>query len=135
MSELYIGVMSGTSLDGIDITLCEIDTSQCNLLSSLEYPFDKELKDKILSVIAGTTTLEQIGTLDSKLGHLFAKAINTFIEKESIETSKITAIGLHGQTLWHKPEGEYPFSMQLGCPNVVSAKTGIQVVADFRRMT
>jgi len=134
MSELYIGVMSGTSLDGIDVTLCEIDSSSCKLISSLEFPFDQKLKREVLEVIAGTTTLKQIGTLDKRLGNLFTDAINIFIKKENINTKKITAIGLHGQTLWHQPEGDNPFSMQLGCPNIVSAKTNIQVVADFRRM-
>jgi anhydro-N-acetylmuramic acid kinase len=134
MSELYIGVMSGTSMDGIDIALCAIDDTKCSLLASAEYPFDDELETEILSVINGSTTLEQIGTIDNKLGNMFADAINKFIKKESIDATTIKAIGLHGQTLWHAPDADNPFSMQLGCPNVVSAKTGIQVVADFRRM-
>ncbi|WP_321777292.1 anhydro-N-acetylmuramic acid kinase [Sulfurimonas sp.] len=134
MSELYIGVMSGTSLDGVDVTLCEIDESNCKLISSLEFPFDAELKEEILNVINSSTTLEQIGTLDNKLGHLFADAINTFLQKQNIDAKSIDAIGLHGQTLWHKPNGDNPFSMQLGCPNVVNAQTNIKVVADFRRM-
>jgi len=134
MNELYIGVMSGTSLDGIDIVLCDISSSKCDLVSSFESPFDEQLKDEILSVIMDRTTLEQIGIVDNKLGNLFADAINTFIKKEQIDTSKITAIGLHGQTLWHKPNGKNPFSMQLGDANIVAAKTNIQVVADFRRM-
>ncbi|MFT5836450.1 MAG: anhydro-N-acetylmuramic acid kinase [Sulfurimonas sp.] len=134
MSELYIGVMSGTSMDGIDIALCEIDDIKCSLLASAEYPFDKGLETEILEVINGSTTLEQIGTIDNKLGTIFGDAINSFIKKESLDADTITAIGLHGQTLWHAPDAKHPFSMQLGCPNVVSAKTGIQVVADFRRM-
>ncbi|WP_324171612.1 anhydro-N-acetylmuramic acid kinase [Sulfurimonas sp.] len=134
MSELYIGVMSGTSLDGVDLSLCEIDDSTCKLISSLEFPFDVELKEEILSIINGSTTLDQVGVLDNKLGHLFADAINTFVQKQSIDAKSIDAIGLHGQTLWHKPNGDNPFSMQLGCPNVVSSQTNIKVVADFRRM-
>ncbi|WP_455757412.1 anhydro-N-acetylmuramic acid kinase [Sulfurimonas sp.] len=133
-SELYIGVMSGTSLDGVDITLCEIDDSTCQEVSSFEYLFDKELKDEILNMISGSTTLEQVGTLNTKLGNLFADSINSFIKLHDIDTKKVKAIGLHGQTLWHSPHAKSPFSMQLGCPNVVSAKTGITVVADFRSM-
>ena len=64
MSELYIGVMSGTSLDGIDVALCEIDSAHCKLITADEYPFDRELKNEILEVIAGTTTLKQVGTID-----------------------------------------------------------------------
>lgn len=134
MNEFYIGVMSGTSLDGVDVVLCEISSAKCTLVSSLEYPFDKELKEEILELISGTATVEQIGILDNKLGNLFADAINSFIKKEKIDTDKVTAIGLHGQTLWHKPEGKNRFSMQLGDANIVAAKTDIQVVADFRRM-
>ncbi|NOR57914.1 MAG: anhydro-N-acetylmuramic acid kinase [Sulfurimonas sp.] len=134
MSELYIGVMSGTSMDGIDIALCEIDETKCILITSTEFQFRSELKAEILNIINGSTTLEQIGTIDNKLGHLFADAINDFIKKESLDAQTITAIGLHGQTLWHAPDADNPFSMQLGDANLVSAKTGVQVVADFRRM-
>ncbi len=134
MSELYIGVMSGTSLDGVDVTLCEIDSNSCKLLYSFEYPFSGELKDEILHIIANQTTLKEIGELHTKLGMLYGDSINSFIQQNNLDYSTITAIGLHGQTLWHAPESLYPFSMQLGCPNVVSAKTKIQVVADFRSM-
>ena len=134
MSELYIGVMSGTSLDGVDIALCEIDAHNCKLISSHEYNFSHDIKEEILTVIAGTTTLEQVGSINAKLGLLFAKSINKFIEQFEIDPNKIKAIGLHGQTLWHAPHSEFPFSMQLGCPNIVSAQTGIQVISDFRNM-
>ncbi|MFT7003522.1 MAG: anhydro-N-acetylmuramic acid kinase [Sulfurimonas sp.] len=134
MSELYIGVMSGTSMDGIDITLCEIDATKCILKASTEYPFNLELKTEILEMIDGSTTLAQVGTIDNKLGVLFAESINDFIKKESLDATSIKAIGLHGQTLWHAPDAKHPFSMQMGDANLVSAKTRIQVVADFRRM-
>ncbi|WP_373036528.1 anhydro-N-acetylmuramic acid kinase [Sulfurimonas sp.] len=134
MSELYIGVMSGTSMDGIDIALCEMDSSHCSLIASSESEFDSELKAEILNIINGSTMLEQVGSVDNRLGHMFADAINAFIKKESIDAVSVKAIGLHGQTLWHQPRGDNPFSMQSGDANVVSAKTSIQVVADFRRM-
>jgi len=134
MSELYIGVMSGTSLDGIDVALCEIDSKNCKLIAAQEYPFDKELKREILEVIDGSTTLKEIGTIDKKLGTAFAHAVSRFIREKEINAESITAIGLHGQTLWHEPNAEFSFSMQLGCPSTVVAKTGIQVVSDFRSM-
>lgn len=134
MSELYIGVMSGTSLDGVDVTVCDIGVSGCKELHSFEYPFPRELKDEILNIISGSTTLEQIGTLHTKLGYLYSKCINSFLDKFEIKPKDITAIGLHGQTLWHNPHAMNPFSMQLGCPNVVVAQTQIKVVADFRSM-
>lgn len=134
MNHLYIGVMSGTSLDGIDITLCEIDDLKCKLIHAHEYHFSHELKEEILTIISGTTTLKQIGTLDAKLGTLFANSINKFLENFNIAPQSVQAIGLHGQTLWHQPDSEYPFSMQLGCPNIVSSKTAIKTISDFRSM-
>ncbi|MEA1893508.1 MAG: anhydro-N-acetylmuramic acid kinase [Campylobacterota bacterium] len=132
--ELYIGVMSGTSLDGIDIALCEVNSATCRLVSSLEYPFEKKLKNQILKVIDEPTTLEQIGRLDNQLGNLFASAINAFLLQNNIDASNVRAIGLHGQTLWHNPDKNFAFSMQLGDANIVHVQTGIKVVADFRGM-
>lgn len=134
MSELYIGIMSGTSLDGIDVALCEIDSSHCELITANEYPFDAELKREILDMIAGTTTLKQVGTIDKKLGLAFAHAVNRFMREKELKVEDITAIGLHGQTLWHEMQSEFPFSMQLGDASTVVANTDIKVVADFRSM-
>ncbi len=131
--EKYIGIMSGTSLDGIDVVLCEIDADSCELLSSLVYPMPLELKADILTMIEGKSTLEHVGILDHRLGVLFTQAVGALLIRENIDASSITAIGSHGQTLWHQPQGEYGFSMQLGDPNILTAKTGIAVVADFRR--
>jgi anhydro-N-acetylmuramic acid kinase len=131
--ERYIGIMSGTSLDGVDVVLCEIDNSDCTLISSLEYPIPLELKSDILMMIESRSTLEAQGEIDHRLGLLFTQAVGALLIRENIDASSITAIGSHGQTLWHAPNGAYPLTMQLGDPNIVSAKTGIAVVADFRR--
>ena len=132
--ELFIGVMSGTSLDGVDIALCEINASTCHLLHSKEYPFPQEFKESILNAISNTITLKSLGELDHSLGQLYADSINDFLLTYEINSEDVNAIGLHGQTLWHQPLGDYPFSMQLGDANIVSAKTNIKTVADFRRM-
>jgi anhydro-N-acetylmuramic acid kinase len=132
MSELYIGVMSGTSLDGVDVALCEIHKNSCRLVASYEHPFEKALKDEILQAIAQEVTLKTIGELDVKLGRLFSNAVKNFLTQEKIVAKDIQAIGLHGQTLWHEPKSDYPFSMQLGSANEVVARTGIDVVSDFR---
>jgi len=131
--ERYIGIMSGTSLDGVDVVLCEIDSTSCKLISSLEYPMPLELKSDILTMIDGKTTLEKVGQIDHRLGLLFTQAVEALLIRENIDASSITAIGSHGQTLWHAPYGEYPFSMQLGDANIITSKTGIAVVTDFRR--
>ena len=132
MKERYIGIMSGTSLDGVDVALCEITEESCLLEASFFMPFDNAFKDEILLVIAGTTTLKQMGEIDHKLALFFAKAVNALLANENLSPKDIRAIGSHGQTLWHDPNGEYPFSMQLGDPSLLAVQTGIDVVADFR---
>jgi len=133
MSELYIGVMSGTSLDGIDIVLCEIENDSFELINSQEYIFDEKLKNEILNSIHSKVNLKFIGELDTKLGEIYAKTISSFIKKHKIDKTTITAIGLHGQTLWHEPNGEYPFSMQLANSSLITTITGVSVVSDFRQ--
>ena len=131
--EQFIGLMSGTSLDGVDVVLCEIDSEHCDLLASLSYPMPMELKSDILCMIESKSTLEQVGELDHRLGVLFAQAVEALVVREKIDASSVVAIGSHGQTLWHAPQTRHPFTMQLGDPNIITAKTHIPVVSDFRR--
>jgi anhydro-N-acetylmuramic acid kinase len=132
MSKLYIGLMSGTSLDGVDVALCQIDKKSCSLEASCFLAMPLELKEEILSVIHGSTTIKQVGEIDYKLALFFSKGVHVLLEQEKIEVKMIEAIGSHGQTLWHEPNGEYSFSMQLGNPSLLAVLTGIDVVADFR---
>lgn len=132
MSEHYIGVMSGTSLDGIDVAYCKIEGDDFELIEAKEYPYDKELKKDVLAAIEGKTTLKNIGRLHVRLGRMYAEAIENFIKEHDIDRKAVKAIGLHGQTLWHEPDGDYPFSMQLGDANAITALTGVSVVSDFR---
>ena len=120
--EKYIGIMSGTSLDAVDVVLCEINANSCDLLSSLEYPMPLELKTDILKMINGESRLEKVGEIDHRLGLLFSAAVEALLTRESINISQIKAIGSHGQTLWHAPQGKYPFTMQLGDPNILTVK-------------
>jgi len=129
---LFIGIMSGTSLDGVDVALCQITETTCTLKSSFFMPFEIILKEEILSIINESTIIKQIGKLDYKLAVVFAKAVNILLEQENLKSQDIVAIGSHGQTLWHEPNGANPFSMQLGNPSVLAVETGIDVVADFR---
>ena len=124
--------MSGTSLDGVDLALCLVDDNTCILEDSYYLAFEEALKNEILEIINTSTTIQQIGQLDVKLAYFFAKAVNLFLEKIALEKEEIIAIGLHGQTLWHEPYGEFPFSLQLGKASVLAVQTGIDVVADFR---
>jgi len=131
--QCFIGVMSGTSLDGVDVVLCPVGEKGIELASSYFHPFDERLRGDLLRAIGGTTTLEEVGELDHRLGVLFADAVQALIREHHLDTGRIEAIGLHGQTVWHRPSGPMPFTMQLGDPNIVCARTGIRTVADFRR--
>ena len=130
--EHYIGIMSGTSMDGIDVVLCQINKSECHLIHATEYPFPINLKETLLQTINGKTTLAQIGRLHIELAELFSDAVNSLLNTYEIDPKTVVAIGSHGQTLWHEPNGEYPFSMQLGDPSTLTTRTRIPVVADFR---
>ena len=130
--EKYIGIMSGTSLDGVDVALCEVSAKRCYLLATYFVPFDTSLKNKILKLITNGTTLKEIGEVDHQLALFFAKGVNELLSENFIDPLEVKAIGLHGQTLWHEPLGTHPFSMQLGNASVVAIETGIDVVSDFR---
>ncbi|MFV0575877.1 MAG: anhydro-N-acetylmuramic acid kinase [Vibrio sp.] len=132
--EKYIGIMSGTSLDGVDTALVETDGSKINLLAHDFFPYPADLKQDVLNVCLGqATTLKAVGELDHRLGHLFADAVNQLVAKHELSKADITAIGSHGQTVFHAPDSPFPFTMQLGDANIIAAKTGINTVADFRR--
>ncbi len=132
--ELYIGVMSGTSMDGVDTALVSIEGTRITLLAHDEFPMPDDLKARLLEVCIGQKTdLINIGELDHKLGHLFADAVLQLLDKSDTPVSSVTAIGNHGQTVFHQPTGDSPFTMQLGDANIIAAKTQIQTVADFRR--
>lgn len=132
--ELYIGVMSGTSLDGVDTALVAIENQDIELLAYDEYAMPDALKQRLLNVCIGqSTNLVEIGELDHLLGHLFADAVNALLDKSGYEAAQIRAIGNHGQTVFHQPSGTAPFTMQLGDANIVATQTAIDTVADFRR--
>ena len=98
-SEFFIGVMSGTSMDGVDVVFCQVDANKCHLLESYEHTFPKSLKTEILSCIENTVSVAKIGEVDHEIALLFADAVNTFLNKVNIDSKTVTAIGLHGQTL------------------------------------
>lgn len=135
MPELYIGLMSGTSLDAIDVVIADFSPPAPTLLHTATVLFDSALRNDCLAFIdsAGQGNVSQLGELDLALGKAFAAATMESIRASGIDSESVTAIGSHGQTVLHKPDGQQPFTLQLGDPNQIAALTGITTVADFRR--
>ncbi len=135
MPELYIGLMSGTSVDGIDACLVDFSNGKIQLVDFFYLPFADGLKAAIqhTSKPDSLIALQNYGSLDANLGQLFAEAANTLLTKAKIPPSSIIAIGSHGQTIHHAPDNAFPFSLQIGDPNLIAEMTGITTVADFRR--
>jgi len=134
MSKLYIGLMSGTSVDGIDAALVDFSGDKPMLLASHYTPYSTNLRQQIHSLCEpGENEIERLGELDVELAKVFAGAVNTLLATSSVSTKDIAAIGSHGQTVRHAPNHEHRFTLQIGDPNTIAALTGITTVADFRR--
>lgn len=132
MRELYIGLMSGTSVDGIDAALVDFSQVQPRLIHHYYYPFPTDLRQNILELCQpGADEIKRMGDLDIALGHAFANAVNQLLKENNLSSKSIQAIGSHGQTIRHYPNSRY--TLQVGDPNIIAAKTGITTIADFRR--
>lgn len=133
-SSLYIGVMSGTSLDGIDVALVDMSDKQVKLVASHCYPIPEEIRQQLTEICVNKhATLQQLGEIDHRLGHLYADVIHDLLVKNHLHPESIQAIGCHGQTIFHSPNSPYPFTMQIGDANIIAARTKITTIADFRR--
>jgi anhydro-N-acetylmuramic acid kinase len=143
MTELYIGLMSGTSLDGIDVALVDFNDKKIQLVDFEFQPFQTDIQGTIqkLSKPGALISLKEYGAMDARLGYLFAEAVISLMAKVNIPAASIRAIGSHGLTIYHAPtlqpagsrSDQFPFSLQIGDPNIICEKTGITTVADFRR--
>jgi len=127
--------MSGTSLDGIDAALVDFTAEKVQLIEFEYLPFSADIQSTIqrLSKPDALISLKEYGVMDARLGHLFADIVNTLLAKTDIPASSVKAIGSHGLTVYHAPETRFPFSLQIGDPNVIAELSGITTVADFRR--
>lgn len=134
MDKYYVGLMSGTSLDAIDAVLIRItDKGAIGIVSCLNSPFPDHIQGQLRDLISGNTeSLHELCSLDAELGGIYAKVALELIKKSAYQSQHITAIGCHGQTIRHHPEGRHPYSMQIGNPSVIAEITNITTVADFR---
>jgi anhydro-N-acetylmuramic acid kinase len=133
MAELYIGLLSGTSVDGIDAALVEFDDGALKVRAATITPFDPELRDELLGFMAGRyrgDAIDALGRLDRAVGEAFAGAALALLAQAGVEARAVRAIGSHGQTVRHRPPR---FTLQIGDPNTLATATGIPVVGDLRR--
>ena len=129
----YLGTISGTSVDGLDIALLEIG-NQVRFVDIHTAPFTSALSTNLLELgQPGGDSLERLGEADRVLGEFIGKSILSFLADTGYRVRDILAIGSHGQTVRHRPDGAHPFTWQIGDPNVIAELTGITTVADFRR--
>ena len=128
---IYLGLMSGTSMDGIDAALVEVESN--HLIGGLTKPYSQKVYDLLQTVVARpTSSLAEIWQLNTLLGKEFAEAANELLRQSEYQPSAITAIGSHGQTILHDADAAIPYTIQLACPHTIAELTGITVVADFR---
>jgi anhydro-N-acetylmuramic acid kinase len=134
--QLFIGIMSGTSLDGVDVALASFEgltaaNTDCQLIATHFLPYPAALKLELLALHEpASNELETSILLGNKLAVLYADAVNALLKSAQKKASEITAIGCHGQTIRHRPE--LGFTLQIGNAALLAELTNITVVADFR---
>jgi anhydro-N-acetylmuramic acid kinase len=141
---LFVGLISGTSADGIDAALVRFAPDAgphgVALVAGRTLPWDPALRARLVALGQGgdLASLDEYGTLDVRIGAAFADAALALLHAAGVDPRAVRAIGSHGQTLRHRPhgaahDGRHPFTLQAGDPNVIAERTGITTVADFRR--
>ena len=143
-SGLYLGLISGTSADGIDAALVRFASddahARCELVHGHTYRWDDALRTRLVALGQGgdCRSLDELGTLDVRIAEAFADAASQLLDAAGVTAAQVRALGSHGQTVRHRPagaafDGRWPFTLQLGDGNLIAERTGIATVADFRR--
>jgi len=130
----YVGLMSGTSADAIDAVVLQIPPlGQPTIKATYRHPLPDNIRQAVLALTqSGPDELERAGHLHISLGRLFAQAANAVIAAGGLSPRDIRAVGSHGQTLRHRPDGDSPFTLQVTDAATIAHSTGITTVADFR---
>ena len=131
---LYIGLISGTSMDGVDAALLDIEEDAISLAATRAHPFPPTLRNDLTRLITARRPSARLAwQLDQQMGELFAEAVIALVDEAGASADEIRAIGSHGQTIAHHPRARLPHTIQIGNPNVIAERTRITTVADFRR--
>lgn len=130
----YVGVMSGTSVDGLDIAVVDMSTGAPRIVESTTVALPDHLAVALVALNSpGDDEIDRAGTCDAALGEFIGRAVLGCLANWGISPDDIRAIGCHGQTIRHRPDSTPSFTMQIGDPNRVAETTGIDTVADLRR--
>jgi len=134
--DIFIGTMSGTSVDGLDIAVVSIDDDYSfKLISFNEFGYTEDFKDRIIKAITSISTTKEIGQLNFEIAEFYAEKINLVLKKIKLKPEDITAIGSHGQTVYHLPrpgKDEVKSTFQIGDGSIIAQLTKIDTVSDFR---
>ncbi len=132
--EIYLGLMSGTSIDGIDAALVRFPAGRIALIATHSHPWPAPLQQALQRLTTpGDNEIDRLGELDALAANEFAAAARAVLDRAGIPPAAVAAIGSHGQTIRHRPDATPPFTLQIGDPNRIAELTGITTVADFRR--
>jgi len=133
-SDLYIGLISGTSRDGVDAALVSIDHHRTTVHSALCHPYPATISESLAQLLrTGSKPCETtMKSLDLELADHFSATVAKLLSEAGVAAGEIKAIGSHGQTVWHDPDGPIPETIQLGSLQRIFAKTGIVTVGNFR---
>ena len=131
----YVGLMSGTSMDGIDAALADIAADgNFRLVATHSHPWPTELEQQLRALaLPGEDEIDRLGVADAHAGELLGNAVLELLRSAGVSPEAVEAIGSHGQTIRHRPGASHPFTLQIGDPNRLATLTGITTIADFRR--
>ncbi len=134
MADFYVGLMSGTSMDGIDAVLASFGDASVNIHAVHSEPYPQELQNALFAAIREPldVALDPSGELDQKVGEAFLRAAHAVIERSGVPGQEVAAIGSHGQTLRHQPNAVEPFSLQVGNASIIAAGTDTTTISNFR---
>jgi len=129
--EIYLGLMSGTSFDGVDCVIADFASTHPRVRASAHRGFEPRLRAALLDLASpGDDEIERAASLGNELARIYAAAVTDVLSEARIGPREVRAIGCHGQTVRHRPERG--FTVQIGNPALLAELTGIPIVADFR---
>ena len=126
------GIMSGTSLDGIDVAIIDITGKKVTTQAHASIPYTPSVRSRILAISNANCYTGEVSQLNFELGELYAKAVAETCRRHSIPLESLQLIGSHGQTIFHKGRGANPSTLQIGEASVIAERLGVPVVSDFR---